>query len=140
MSKSLYSKLFEVQKEIGTVTKDSTNPFFNSKYFDINKLLAVVKPVLNKHGLVILQPLTNTDEGVPALTTTIVEASTGDSISNSVTLPGYKTAQEMGSAVTYTRRYAIQSLLGLEAADDDGNLATYPQGNTPAPRKSYKRR
>ena len=48
--------------------KDSTNPFYKSKYFDINKLLEEVKPVLNELGLVLVQALSSID-GKPAIKT-----------------------------------------------------------------------
>ena len=54
---SIYKKLLEVQKEVGAISKDSKNPFFKSKYFDINQLIEHVQPVLNKHGLVLTQPI-----------------------------------------------------------------------------------
>jgi len=120
---SIYKKLLEIQKEINGVDKTSENPFFKSKYFDINKLLAVVKPVLNGHGIVLLQPLTNID-GNPAIKTILTDAETGEMIEDITPLTQNPDAQKMGSAVTYFRRYALQSLLGLEAKDDDGNSAS----------------
>lgn len=133
---SIYQKLLEVQKEIKGIKKDATNPFFKSKYFDINSLLAEVKPILNKHDLVLLQPLTHID-GKLAIRTTIVSKDkqtkpTPDSqdqisseiISNVCPIPDLGDPQKQGSAITYFRRYALQSLLALEAEDDDGNTAT----------------
>lgn len=124
-------KLLEVQKKIGAISKDSTNPFFKSKYFDINKLLEEVKPVLNELGLVLLQPLENVN-GRPAIRTMIID-SESESLElsyiadSTITLPDISDPQKMGSAITYYRRYAIQSLLGLQAEDDDGNLAAKPE-------------
>lgn len=122
---NLMEKLFLVQQEIQPIEKDSNNPFFNSKYFDINKLLEVVKPVLAKHKLLILQPLSGS-----TVTTTIIdtEGESGDgkdrvfstaSIPDSITDP-----QKIGSCITYLRRYTLQSLLSLESEDDDGNTAS----------------
>ena len=54
---SIFKKLFEAKKEIGKISKDSTNPFFKSKYFDINGLLEHVEPILQKNDLVLLQPI-----------------------------------------------------------------------------------
>jgi hypothetical protein len=120
-------KLLEVQKKIGAISKDSTNPFFKSKYFDINKLLEEVKPVLNELGLILLQPLDNIN-GKPAIRTMIIDSATGSTLTdNTITLPEISDPQKMGSAITYYRRYAIQSLLGLQAEDDDGNLAAKPE-------------
>ncbi len=132
---TIYKKLLEVQKEIGAIKKDSTNPFFKSKYFDINSLLEQVKPVLNKHGIVLTQALTHLD-GKLALNTSLssVERQPAgvdeesyfgrDIISNTCPIPEGADAQKTGSAITYFRRYALQSLLALEAEDDDGNAAT----------------
>ena len=39
MKKNIYKKLFKLQNEIGGISKDATNPFFKSKYFDINSVL-----------------------------------------------------------------------------------------------------
>jgi len=130
---SIYTKLLEVQKEIGAIKKDSTNPFFKSKYFDINSLLEQVKPVLNKHGLVLTQGLSHID-GKLALKTIVADvADIGPTlnigqptnmIEATCPLPEVADAQKAGSAITYFRRYALQSLLALEAEDDDANVAS----------------
>jgi hypothetical protein len=136
----MYKKLLEIQKEIGAIKKDATNPFYKSKYFDINSLLEQVKPILNKHGVVLLQGLTNID-GKLALETKLISGDynkeldanggtfkgepiiNGDTIKYVCPLPETVDAQKAGSAITYFRRYALQSLLALEAEDDDGNGA-----------------
>jgi hypothetical protein len=119
----MYKKLLIIQQEIGKIKKDATNPFFKSKYFDINSLLEHVKPVLNASGIVLLQGLTNIG-GKLALSTQLVEVETGDKIEYVCPLPEGLDAQKSGSSVTYFRRYSIQSLLALEAEDDDGNVAS----------------
>ena len=120
---NIHTKLLEIQKTVSGIGKDSENPFYKSKYFDINKLLAVVKPELNKHGLLLLQPLSNVD-GKPSIKTIIVDAETGELVSDETMLTVNPDPQKMGSAITYYRRYALQSLLGLEAQDDDANSAS----------------
>ncbi len=117
MKTSIAKKLLQVQDEISPIEKKATNPFFNSSYFDINQLLAVVKPVLSKHGLILLQPLTTVD-GKPAISTVLMDDD-GENISWDTVLPTAKNAQDLGSIITYVRRYSLQSLLGLEAVDDD---------------------
>lgn len=128
----MHEKLLAIQQEIGAIKKDSKNPFFKSSYFDINSLLAEVKPILNKHGVVLLQALTNLD-GKPALDTALV-FDDNSKLTSIVPLPNLEDAQKMGGAITYYRRYALQSLLALEAEDDDGETAVgrptkkaYPQ-------------
>jgi hypothetical protein len=118
---SIYKKLFEAKKEIGKISKDSTNPFFKSKYFDINGLLEHVEPILQKHELLLLQPISN-----GAVSTIIYDIDTENKnyMSSSIQLPIIQDPQKLGSAITYYRRYTLQSLLGLQAEDDDGNTAT----------------
>lgn len=127
---TIYEKLLEAQKEIGAIKKEEENPYFKSRYFDINGLLAVVKPVLNEHGLVLLQALT-TLEGKPALKTTIAHSENNqdspENIVETCLIPETPDVQKLGSAITYMRRYALQSLLALEAQDDDGNTASTPK-------------
>jgi|688.fasta_scaffold776285_2 hypothetical protein len=128
----MYNKLLLIQQEIGAIKKDATNPFFKSKYFDINSLLEQVKPVLNKHGVVLLQGLTNID-GKLALSTKLVNSKAVENMPENLMtieficpLPDIQDPQKIGSAITYFRRYALQSLLALEAEDDDANLASKP--------------
>ena len=116
--KTIYQRLFEAKKEIGKISKDSTNPFYKSKYFDINSLLEHVESILFKHGLVILQPIE--DNKVKTL---IIDAFDGELCFSEIKLPEMDDPQKLGSAITYYRRYTLQSLLALQAEDDDGNSA-----------------
>lgn len=123
MANDIAKKILAFQKSVGAITKDSTNPFFHSRYFDINGLINEIKPELNKAGLVILQPLANLD-GRPALKTILMDADTGEQIESATILPENADPQKMGSIITYFRRYALQSLLLLQAEDDDANAAS----------------
>lgn len=118
------NKLLDFQKKVGAITKDSTNPFFKSNYFDINKLIEVIKPILNDLGLILLQPLaSNADGNRLAISTMIVDSETGKTLVESfAVLPENPDPQKMGSIITYYRRYAIQSLLFLQAEDTDGDI------------------
>ena len=118
------TKLLEFQKRVGTISKDSTNPFFKSNYFDINKLIEVIKPILNELGLVLLQPLVMGEvNGKLAIKTIIIDSETDkELISGCAVLPENPDPQKMGSIITYYRRYSIQSLLFLQAEDTDGEI------------------
>ena len=116
---SIYKKLFEAKKEIGKISKDSTNPFFKSKYFDINSLLEHVEPILQKHNLLLLQPI---ESGM--VTTKIFSTEEEGVVYSEIQLPNIQDPQKLGSAITYYRRYTLQSLLGLQAEDDDANSAS----------------
>jgi hypothetical protein len=112
-------KLLEVQKQIGTLSKNSKNPFFKSQYLDLTTLIEHVTPLLNEQGLVLLQPLAG-----DTVTSAIMDSETGEVIaSSSLTLPNQQDPQKLGSAITYFRRYTLKSLLAIAEVDDDGNLA-----------------
>lgn len=124
---SIYKQLLEVQKEVGAISKDSKNPFFKSKYFDINKLIEVVNPVLSKHGLVLLQPIEENK-----VISRLFDAESEKSVESSLELPNLSDPQKIGSAISYYRRYTLSSLLGLQAEDEDGNgLKAKPKPKAP---------
>lgn len=125
-------KILKIQSEIGTLVKDKTNPYYKSKYMDINGLLEQLLPLLEKYGLTVVQPLSNID-GKPALTTIVYDTArtevtstggfitTAEILSSTIPLPDIQDPQKIGSAITYYRRYALQSLFLLRAEDDDAN-------------------
>ena len=128
---SIYKQLLEVQKEVGAISKDSKNPFFKSKYFDINKLIEVVNPVLSKHGIVLIQPIENNK-----VFSTLIDVESGENVSSSLELPNLTDPQKVGACISYYRRYTLSSLMGLQAEDEDGNgLKAKPK---PAPKQDVK--
>lgn len=118
----MYKKILEAKKEIGKATKNATNPHFKNKYVDINALIETVETILLNKGLVLLQPIEN-----GKVYTRIVDAESKEMIESYIDLPIGGTPQAMGSAITYFRRYTLQSLLSMQAQDDDGQLASQPQ-------------
>jgi hypothetical protein len=118
--KSINQKLFALQQEIGAISKDAKNPFFKSSYFDINSLLKNLKPLLGKYKLVLHQPI------IKGEVHSIIECVDTNEITkpSSLELPDISDPQKLGSCITYFRRYTLVSLLGLQADDDDGNLAS----------------
>ena len=136
--KTIYEKLLECQKELGVVSKDKVNPFFKANYADINNYLSIVKPVLSKHGLILLQPLQAIGES-NFLTTKIIDANSEKEIESIIRLPENPDPQKMGSIITYFRRFAIQSLLALQAEDDDAQKASGTTEQKPNA-KSYSKK
>jgi len=133
--KTLMDRLLDFQKKVGVIAKDKKNPFFKSNYVDINGLISDVKPILNECGLLITQPLTHIEE-LPALKTIISAGK--EMIQDTVILPQDPNPQKMGAIITYYRRYALQSLLFLQAEDDDAESAQ-DRGKTPkTPKTPYK--
>ena len=115
-TKSIYKKLLACQKEFGAIEKTKENPYYKSKYADINDYIAVIKPILTKHGLLLLQPIDETN-----LKTILVDTETGEKIESLATMPVNTDPQKTGAIITYYRRYAIQSLFSLQAEDNDAN-------------------
>jgi len=116
--KEIYTKLYNLQLEIGSISKDVTNPFYRSKYFDINSLIGQLNPLLKKHGLLLMQPIINNE-----VKSIIVEINGDGKVESGINLPDIPDPQKLGSAITYFRRYTLVSLLALQAEDDDGNKA-----------------
>ena len=117
--KELLNKLSKAKLEIKPIVKSETNPFYKSKYFDINDLLLQIEPILHSHGLILLQPIEDNK-----VMTKIYDVVSGQCLESSMILPELNDPQKMGSAVTYYRRYTLQSALALQAEDDDGNNAS----------------
>ena len=118
---SIYTKLFEAKKQIGKITKDSKNPFFKSNYLSLNGLIDAVDEVLEDNGLIMLQPI---EDGKVKTQIFDIDEGRTSIIQSEMTLPNIQDPQKLGSAITYYRRYTLQSLLGLQAQDDDGNTST----------------
>lgn len=129
--KEIVKALVIAQSEMGSAKKDASNPFFNKKYADLNSIREVCIPVLNKHGIVVLQPTAYID-GKNFVKTLLLHES-GESIESLTEIVYSKAndAQAQGSGITYARRYGLQSLLNIGAEDDDGNRASNPQEKTP---------
>jgi ERF superfamily protein len=131
--------LLAVQAEAPKLQRDAINPHFKSSYVSLESLMGQVLPLLNAHGIVLVQSPTSLD-GQPALTTELTHAESGASYTDTMPLPLDKpTSQALGSAITYARRYSLMALLGLVAdADDDGNAASKPSTRAPARRRKPK--
>lgn len=106
-------------------TKSAKNPFFKSTYANLEEVIKVVKDAFEKHGLSFIQfPVSS--EGHAGVETIILHES-GEFISNEFLLKCSKSdPQGMGSAITYARRYGLQSACGIPSEDDDGNAASAP--------------
>jgi len=121
--KEIAAVLPKVQAAIKGAMKDATNPHFRSKYADLTSVIEACKAALNSHGITFLQPVRANEHGV--IVETVLLHTSGEWISDSLALPVSKNdAQGVGSAITYGRRYGLQSMVGIPAEDDDGNAAS----------------
>lgn len=120
---TLREKMFAIQNEVGKLVKTQDNPFFKSKYFDVNQVISTLKPLLEKNKVLVIQPLAESN-GKNVLKTMVLDTESIESFEYHCMLPEGLDAQKSGSAITYFRRYALQSLFLLEAQDDDANIAS----------------
>lgn len=132
MTKTLAQKLLDVQKSIGALKKDSDNPYFKSKYADLNQVLEVAKQALHPEGIVIVQGPGHDANG-KYIQTVLLDTESGQSIDCKVPFSGAESdMQKIGAAITYARRFGLVSLLALEQEDDDGEAAVgRSSNNTP---------
>jgi len=120
--KNLAASLCKAQAEMGGAVKDSKNPFFKSDYADLTSVIKAIKEPFANHGLSYTQFPTN-DDGRIGVSTLLMHES-GEYLEHSYTLPTTKAdPQAAGSAITYARRYALQSIAGIPTADDDAESA-----------------
>ena len=124
---NLAAALAKAQAEFPAVPFNAVNPFLKNKYADLGAVIETARPVLAKNGLAFTQ-MVNSEAEYIGVTTVLMHAS-GEFISSNVLLPlseerGKSQAQVAGSVVTYLRRYALASMLGLYADEDsDGQPA-----------------
>ncbi len=84
-----------------------------------------IREPLSANGLsIVQQPIDGATGGV--LLRTILLHSSGQALESQFTMPlkPNASAQDVGSALTYARRYTLMALVGIAPEDDDGNAAT----------------
>jgi hypothetical protein len=127
--------------EMPNALKNAKNPHLGNDYVDLEGMLAVAKPVFAKYQLALFQgPGELNADGTRVSVTTMLIHSSGQRLSIKTELPCVATrynkktgetvsectAQTVGSAITYAKRYAVQSIAGIAPTDDDGNAASAP--------------
>lgn len=125
--KDLYAALAKAQGEYPTISPNRENPYFKSAYTDLDGVLRVIRPVLSRNGLGFMQQLRINEEGMTILHSILSHASGQWMESRQRVLPPKNDAQTLGSTLSYLKRYAAMSLLGitisLDIADDDAEAA-----------------
>jgi hypothetical protein len=121
MKQSIYKSLADFQQECPIIHKGTTG--YGYSYADLPTIFEVINPLLAKHGLGFTQ-LFNGD----SIETVLFHVETGQEIKSVTAIPqnvqlkGMNEFQVMGSAVTYIRRYALSSMLGIVTdKDTDAN-------------------
>lgn len=139
--------LAKAHLEFKPIKKERTNPFYKSKYADLEAVIAATAPALAAAEVAVIQSPSTTDRTV--MVTTLLAHSSGEWFESDLTLPADQdnkfNAQTVGSAITYTRRYALLGMLNVSAEDDDdGNAASgggtvkMPERKSAPPQQSTK--
>ncbi len=127
--------LAKAQGEIANPTKEAENPHFRSRYADLASGINAVKNALSANGIAVVQA-TYMSEDVMMLSTRLVHSS-GQWFGSEYPVIKFPCKhQEAGSALTYSRRYALFALAGIAGDDDDGNEASKSETPAPAKRKA----
>jgi hypothetical protein len=115
--KNLFKALANFQQEVPVIHKATQG--YGYSYADLPKIFEVINPLLKKHGLGFTQLINGTD-----LVTCVFHVDSEEEITSTTAIPqnvalkGMNDFQVMGSAITYVRRYAISSMLGLVTDKD----------------------
>lgn len=111
---------------------------YTYRYAKLPTVLAEVKRVCEMFHLAVTQTATAT-ETMLAVGTTLIHQSGGTYQPDPIMLPMPKSAQALGSAITYLRRYALVTIFGIPVADDDGAAATIDAQTQPGRRTEAER-
>jgi hypothetical protein len=127
---NLRNKFMQVLNEVPNFVTDETAQAGNRtyKYLNLATILKTIKPVFEKHGLAFSQRVTFSNEGEARQVIGTVETIIFDSEEQMVacSYPFFVTGdpQQVGSAITYARRYSLYAVLGIfPDKDDDGAYA-----------------
>lgn len=135
-----FEDLAKAQAEFLPVRKNCINRAYHSRYADLGAILVAVRPALTKHGIFLSWEITQSSNSSVAASVVLRHRSGLSMKSNAIVMPfdvkGIA-AQAVGSAMTYAKRYAISSFLGIATDDDDDGNATgevTAKSEAPAPR------
>jgi hypothetical protein len=120
---ALWGALLAARKTFKPIVKDSQASIGPRQYLyaDLAQVLDVVTPPLLEHGVIVLQAV---DAETSSLVSRLVHAPTDQWIESRYPLNFDQAPQQLGSQVTYARRYQLQALLSIAAEDDDGASAS----------------
>jgi len=110
--KNLFKALANFQQEVPVIHKGTAG--YGYTYANLSQIFEVINPILKKHNLGFTQMV-----GENNVKTILFHVDSGESIETTTTIPqnvslkGMNDFQILGSAITYIRRYALSSILGL---------------------------
>lgn len=137
----LAAALSLAQGQMRPAKMNATNPFLKNRYADLGAVMDACRDVLTGNGLSFVQmaftpPLETF--GLAVGVETMLMHKSGQWLSEQFVLPvgdekGKSIMQVAGSAISYARRYALASMLGIVADEDGDGNGTQKQKTTQAP-------
>lgn len=130
-SDKILRAIADVRHELDAVARGSWNEFFKTHYADLNAVYAAIDDRLYQAGILPLQVPTDDEPGVVRLVTRLVHLESGQWVEGVVRMKPKDAAdpQKVGTCLSYARRYALLTMLGLRTKDDDGQAASQePKG------------
>ncbi|MDO5716400.1 MAG: ERF family protein [Tissierellia bacterium] len=135
---SIYKKIAELQQEL-EVGKERYNQFGNFWHRSTEDIVRYLKPLMKKHGLLLLMKDELVHKGdryyIEAQVSLIDIEAEGEGVSTTAyareadSKPKFDPAQLTGSASSYARKYALGGLLAIDDSQDPD--AYPPQNATP---------
>ena len=121
----LATALAKAQGEMTLASEDKVNPHFKSSYASLGSVWDACRLPLSRHGLSIIQ--NPQVEGGELFLVTMLLHSSGQWMKSKMPVTNAKnTPQALGSCITYMRRYALSSMVGIAPGDDDDANAAQP--------------
>jgi hypothetical protein len=119
----LGTALAKAQAAIKGAVKDVANPFFKAHYADLSSVWEACRAALTENGLSVVQLPERGANGEVAVITMLLHASGQFITSRIASKPSKDDPQQVGSVVTYLRRYGLAAMVGVAPEDDDGEAA-----------------
>lgn len=138
--KNIYKALAGFQQEVPVILKETSG--YGYKYADLPAIFETINPLMKKHGLGFYQAVNGSK-----IKTVIFHIESGEIIESDTDIPqgvqlkGMNDFQVLGSAITYIKRYALSSLLGLvtdKDTDASGEQVPAPKGAIAVSKKSQE--
>lgn len=119
----LFAALSKFQGDLENAPKSRSGHGY--KYADLAECINAAKEPLTKNGLAVTQMIGESDKGHTLIT--MLTHSSGQYVSSEFLMAmakmqggaGSNPAQQMGGSITYMRRYAYTSILGMAQEDND---------------------
>jgi len=134
----LAEALSKAQSKMEGAKKDGNNPFFKSDYSTLFSVWQACRGPLTENSLSVTQTMGGNGTGLVTVYTTLMHSS-GQWVKSALSIiPGKAGPQELGSCITYLRRYALAAMVGLSPLDDDAEAAMQETRKEPAKKPSAK--